>query len=189
MEMNWLEMVAALLGVVSVWFVIKRRIIAFPIGIAMAVLYTIVFYTEQYYAGMLLQVFFVGMQLWGWYQWKGGEQGKDKTVVVRCCLSRRDWLLSALVVAAATAAIGFSLRAWTDAQLPFLDATTTSLSLAGQWWMNRKQIEHWLIWMVTDALYVFQTAYAELYWSVGLYAILLVQAVAGYGSWKQQLKK
>jgi nicotinamide mononucleotide transporter len=185
---TWLEAVAAALGVISVWFVIKRRVLAFPIGIAMVSLYAYIFYTEKYYAGMALQVMFIVLQIWGWIQWKKGEHEADDSIVVQCCLSRRDWLLSAAAQVAGSLAIAFSLRAWTDAELPFLDATTTAMSVIAQWWMNRKQLQHWLIWIVVDVLYVVQTAFAEMWWTVGLYAVLLVQATVGYFEWRKALR-
>jgi len=36
----------------------------------------------------------------------------------------------------------------------FWDALTTSISIASQWMLNRKQLESWMGWIVVDMIYV-----------------------------------
>lgn len=179
-----MEFLASILGIISIWLIIERKVWAFPVGIVMVLLYAVIFFQQRYYAGMALQFFFVVMQVMGWVEWVRGAHDADDRVTVFCCLSRTQWLISIAIVVAGTGVIGYLLEKFTDPQLPYLDAATTSLSLVAQWWMNRRQIQHWQWWMVVNVLYIYQMWAAELYWTVGLYAILLAQAAWGYRAWK-----
>ena len=184
--MNWLELLASILGVISVWFVVKRNIWAFPIGIVMVVLYFFIFYQAKYYGDMVLQVVFVVMQAQGWYEWSRGDRANDDRIAVRP-LTMNQWLLTGILLVAGTAGIGYLLHRFTDAALPWVDALTTTLSLLAQWWMNKKYVDNWILWIIADVIYLYQYAYKALYFTTVLYAVFLVLAVLGYREWKKKL--
>jgi len=184
--MNWLELVAALLGVASVWMVVRRQIWAFPIGIVMVSLYAIVFYQAKFYADMALQGIYVVMQLQGWYIWSRSDRAADDRILVRR-LTPGHWLLTAVLTLAGTLAAGYFLQQHTDASLPYIDAFTTSVSLLAQWWMNTKYLENWLLWIAVDVVYLFQYSYKELYLTTGLYAVFLLLAIMGYREWREKI--
>lgn len=186
--MNWLELIAALLGVVSVWMVVRRQIWAFPIGIVMVILYAFIFYQAKFYADMALQGVYVVMQAQGWYVWAHSARADDDRIQVRR-LNATQWLLTAALIIAGTLAAGYFLQQHTDASLPYIDAFTTAVSLLAQWWMNTKYLENWLLWIAVDAVYLFQYSYKELYLTTGLYAVFLVLAVMGYREWREKLEK
>ncbi len=184
--MNWLELLASILGVISVWFVVKRNIWAFPIGIVMVVLYFFIFYEAKYYGDMMLQVVFVVMQTQGWYEWSRGDRAADDRIAVRQ-LVLPQWLLTGALLVIGTAGIGYLLHRFTDAALPWVDALTTTLSLLAQWWMNKKYVDNWTLWIVADVIYLYQYAYKALYFTTALYAVFLVLAILGYLEWKKKL--
>ena len=72
----------------------------------------------------------------------------------------------------------------TDASLPYVDAFTTMLSLLAQWWLNKKYLENWLLWVAADTVYLYQYAAKGLYLTTALYAVFLVMAIIGYRQWK-----
>lgn len=182
----WLELVASLLGVVSVWLVVRRNIWAFPIGIVMVALYTVVFYEARFYSDMLLQVAYIFLQAQGWYEWSRGDRAADDKIAVRR-LSLNQWAITVAALALGTALLGCLMSRLTDAALPWVDAFTTALSLAAQWWMNKKYLENWAIWIFVDVIYLFQYSYKQLYLTTGLYAVFLVLAVLGHFEWKKKL--
>lgn len=184
--MNWLELVASLLGVVSVWFVVQRNIWAFPVGIVMVAMYFFIFYEAKYYGDMALQAVYVVMQAQGWYEWSRGDRADDDRIAVRQ-LTAQQWQLTGGLLACGTLGIGYLLHRFTDAALPWVDALTTALSLLAQWWMNKKYLDNWTLWIVADVIYLYQYAYKALYFTTGLYAVFLVLAVAGHRAWKQKL--
>ncbi|MEZ4920708.1 MAG: nicotinamide riboside transporter PnuC [Saprospiraceae bacterium] len=183
--MSILEAIAAGLGVISVWFIVRRNVWAFPIGIVMVSLYILVFYRAKFYADMGLQVIYIGMQIQGWILWTRGKKAIDQKIAIRR-LSRIQWLYTLGVILAGTALIGYLLSIKTDAALPYIDALTTVISLTAQWWMNKKYLGNWVLWIVVDCIYLYQYSFKELYLTTGLYAVFLVLAILGYQEWKRE---
>jgi nicotinamide mononucleotide transporter len=183
--MNYLELFAAVLGVISVWLVVKRNIWAFPIGIVMVILYAIVFYHAKFYSDMILQGIYVVMQAQGWYAWSQGDRAQDNKIVVRQLLPRH-WVLGMLFLLLGTLALGFTMQYFTDAALPWVDAMTTSMSLLAQAWMNSKYLQNWQLWILVDVIYLYQYSVKGLYLTTGLYFIFLILAIYGYWEWKQK---
>jgi nicotinamide mononucleotide transporter len=182
--MNGLELVASILGIISVWLVVKRDVRAFPIGIAMVLLYIIIFYRARFYSDVLLQVAYVVLQAHGWYVWTHSERPADEDRIVPLRLSGRQWSWSLAAIAVGTLCLGSIMHALTDAALPWIDALTTSISLTAQVQMNRRYLENWLLWIVADIIYLYQYSAKALYLTTGLYAIFLIMAIIGYREWK-----
>ena len=183
--MNYLELIAAVLGLISVFFVVRRNVWAFPIGIVMVALYTVVFYEARFYADMGLQVIYVIMQIQGWYLWLHGAKATDNRIAIRR-LQRRQWVVTILLVVLGTALAGYLLQTYTNAALPYVDAFTTAVSLMAQWWMNKKYLENWSLWIFVDLIYLYQYSAKELYLTTGLYAAFLLLAIIGYREWKRE---
>ena len=177
--MNWLELIAAVLGFVSVLLLVWRNVWAFPIGIVMVILYVFIFYQARFYSDMCLQFVYVAMQIQGWYEWtRSDHRQADKRIVV-LSMNRRQWAWSAGIQVAGTLLLGFAMARLTNASLPYIDAFTTVMSLLAQWWMNKRYVENWWIWIVVDVIYLYQYSYKELYLTTALYAAFLGLAVYG----------
>jgi nicotinamide mononucleotide transporter len=79
------------------------------------------------------------------------------------------------------------LRWTTDDSFPLSDAFTTAFSLVGQWMMNEKLLENWVIWLLVDLVYVPMFLFGHRQLTAGLYALFCVMACRGYVEWKRSL--
>lgn len=184
--MNYIEIVAAILGIASVYFIIKQKIWAFPLGIMMASLYIFVFYNAKLYSDMLLQIFYVFLQTWAWIQWsKGNNDGK---LLVSWLDPKYQYLCLVLLVLGAYL-LGTFMYKQTDAALPYIDASLTASSLVAQGLLTYKKIENWIIWIIADIVYVFVYMERQLPYTAALYAIFLLMAIAGLREWLQVWRK
>lgn len=68
--MSGLELIAAVLGVTAVWLTVKQNAWCWPIGLVMVLIYGWLFYEVKLYSGMLLQLAYAILQVYGWWQWK-----------------------------------------------------------------------------------------------------------------------
>ncbi|HND89872.1 MAG TPA: nicotinamide riboside transporter PnuC, partial [Saprospiraceae bacterium] len=141
----------------------------------------------KYYGDMALQIVYVIMQAQGWYEWSRGDRDDDNRISVRK-LSRPQWALTGAGLLGLTGAIGYLLHRFTDAALPWVDAFTTALSLLAQWWMNKKYLDNWTLWIIADVIYLYQYAYKALYFTTALYAVFLVLAVVGLREWQERYR-
>ena len=180
-----MELAASLLGVWSVYLLIRRNVWAFPIGIVMVLLYAVVFYQAKFYSDMFLQGIYVIMQAQGWYAWTRGKATDEEEIAVRY-LSARQWGMVAAFTAVLTGMAGYLMPRLTDASLPWIDAFTTSLSLAAQWCLNQRYVENWLLWIVVNTIYLYQYSSKGLYLTTGLYALFWIMAVWGYREWRMR---
>src|SRR5262249_34289954 len=91
---SMLEWVAAGFTLANVFLATRHNIWSWPVGVVAVSLYLYVFAEAKLYSDAGLQVFFLVMQFYGWYQWtRGGvEHAKSLSPVTR--LSRRGWLLT-----------------------------------------------------------------------------------------------
>ena len=183
--MTFIELVAVVLGLISVWLVIRQNVICYPLGIISVFIYIFIFYEVKLYADMGLQVFFVILQAYGWYEWLYGGVNKTKLTVRRA--SRRTRATLFLFTVSGSAVLGYLLHRYTDAAVPFVDSTLTVMSMAGQWLVARKYIENWNVWMVVNIGSIAMYGYKDLYFTMILYAVYFGLAIVGYREWKKEL--
>jgi len=183
--MNPYEIAGVLFGVASVWLTVRENIWCWPTGLVNVGLFILVFFEARLYADMGLQVVYVLLCLYGWYQWLHG--GKDRGTLGVSRTPRRKAALLAASGAVFAVVLGVFLKRGTDAALPFWDASTTSFSLAAQWMLTKKYLENWLVWIAVDVVYIGMYLNKALYPTAGLYAVFLVLAVLGLRSWTKAL--
>jgi nicotinamide mononucleotide transporter len=180
-----LELVAALVGALSVYLSVRQNIWSWPTAIVNVVLYTLVFYDAKLYADMGLQVIYAVLSVYGWYEWLHGGENKTELHVTRT--ARRLAIVLAIIGLVGAAALGVILRRATDAALPFMDSFLSSTSLVAQWMMTKKKLENWIVWIAVDVLYVGMFAFKHLYLTSALYAVFLGLAVRGYIDWRRSM--
>jgi nicotinamide mononucleotide transporter len=180
-----LEIVAALVGALSVWLSVRQNIWSWPTAIVNVVLYAIVFYEAKLYADMGLQVVYAILSIYGWYEWLYGGAGRTELRVTRT--GPRLGVLLAVIAAAGSLVLGLFLHHETDAALPFMDSFLSSTSLVAQWMMTKKLLENWLVWIGADALYVGMFIFKGLFLTSALYAVFLALAIKGYLDWRRSM--
>ncbi|MCB1008954.1 MAG: nicotinamide mononucleotide transporter, partial [Acidobacteria bacterium] len=115
-------------GVVAVLLTVRQNPWCWPIGIVNVALFAIVFGRSRLYADAGLQIVYLGLCAYGWWQWThGGPQGG--TLAVSRTPPRVAALLAALAALFALA-LGTLLARATDASFPYLDSALAAGSLA-----------------------------------------------------------
>lgn len=185
--MSPLEITAAVFGAVAVYLAARESIWNWPIAIVNVALYTIVFFQSRLYADMGLQVVYLVLSVYGWYNWLHG--GTQQTTLHVSRASPRLLLGLIALIAVASYALGATLAARTNAALPYLDSALTVASLAAQWLMTRKILENWLLWIAVDIVYVPMFLSRGLHATAALYAVFLVLAVLGFVEWRRSYSR
>ncbi|GAA0568613.1 nicotinamide riboside transporter PnuC [Rhizomicrobium electricum] len=181
------ELIAAGLGLVNVWLVVRRSVWNYPFGLAMVTLYGFVFYDARLYSDTILQGYFFVVQVFGWWYWLKGRDAEGLVRPEILGTKGRLWALGA--TAAAAAVTGWLFATYTNAAAPWFDAFIAAGSVTGQTLQSYRKVESWLWWIAVDIVAVGVYAWKGLYPTTGLYAIFLVLSVAGLLSWRRQLAK
>ena len=183
---NKLEDLAVIISIAGVWLTAKEKVINWPIGIIACLIYTYIFYKDALYGDTALQVFYIAIGFYGWYEWLYGGEKKDELTVSKT--SKKTWLILCVLLIISWLVLA-NILSRTNTNVPYWDGLNTALSLVATWMTTRKLIENWLIWIVTDLSYVGSYFYKDLNITAILYFIFTLLAVYGYYQWERQLKE
>jgi nicotinamide mononucleotide transporter len=180
---NWIEWTAAILSAVSVYLSARENIGAWPTSIAGVALYAYVFFHQGLYSSAGLQLVFLGLSIYGWYQWLYGGERHSRLRVTRS--SARVWLVCAVGGLAFWWMLARLTSLLPGVALSTLDSGLATLSVLAQWMLTRKILENWILWIVADLVYVPMFLSQKLYPTAALYVVLLVLATMGYVQWRR----
>ncbi|MDF3868069.1 nicotinamide riboside transporter PnuC [Pseudomonas denitrificans (nom. rej.)] len=183
--MSTLEIIAVIVNVLGVWLTAWRVRWCWPVNVVAVLLYAWIFFSVKLYSDMLLQLVFVVLQFYGWWQWSKGGSDHGKVRVER--LPSSTAISSSLAGAVGALALGWAMHTHTDAALPWLDAALTAFSLVASFWAARKYVASWWLWIILDVLYTGVFLYKALYLTAGLYAGFVVLAIYGLLAWQREL--
>ena len=181
---SWLEVLAFVLALVMVACNMRVNPVAWPLAILSSALYGALFLDSRLYGEAGLQVFFIVMASWGWWQWLRGNGEHGESLTVRH-LPPHLRMRVLVAMALAWPALGWLLARSTNSDVPWWDAFPTAGSVIGQWLLARKYVENWPAWLVVNLVSVLLFAYKGLWLTVILYGIFVVLSVAGWRVWQR----
>ena len=176
-----LELIASALGVINIVLIARRTTLNYPFGIAMVILYGVVFAQAKLYSAAGLQIFFLCAQLYGWWYWRRANGTAERVPVRR--LSSDGWTIAFGGGVAATLLLGLAMSRLTDAAAPWWDAANAGWSMVAQLLTDRRHVESWPLWIAIDALSIGLYASQELFATAALYALFLLIACWGWLAW------
>ncbi|PLX06943.1 MAG: nicotinamide riboside transporter PnuC [Marinilabiliales bacterium] len=184
---NWVELAAAILGLIGITLQIKQNSLYWLTSIIMVSLYIYVFFVSGFYADMSFQFYYLVVSIYGWYFWLTVKDKQQKSEIRTSRLNKNQWIYSILVSSAFYILIYLILYKFTDSEVAIGDAFTTSLSFVATWLLARRILENWLFWIVIDAVSTGLYIYKGLYPTAILFTVLTILAVVGYIKWKKSL--
>ncbi len=186
LDSSWLEGVAVLFGLLSVWYAKKEKILVYPTGIINVLIYVYICYKVKLYADMGINAFYFVMSVYGWFKWSMKMEDKQVRPITYC--KRKEWILSLSGTMVFFIILVYVLKNHTDSNVPIWDALTTAIFIIGMWLMAFKKVENWLFWIAGDLISI------PLYASKGLvltslqFTVFLALAVAGYLEWRSRYR-
>lgn len=183
--MNPVELAAALLVLVNIALVARRSTWNYPFGIAAVTLYGVLFLEAKLYSDMLLQGFFLVLNIYGWANWRRSRETAGEVVVLT--LGWRIRLLGLAGCGVAILAWGALMHRLTDAAAPWWDAGVAITSVAAQLLLSRRYLENWALWIAVDVVAVPLFATRGLWLTSAVYVVLLGLSIWGAIGWHRAL--
>ncbi|MCE2658797.1 MAG: nicotinamide riboside transporter PnuC [Rubrivivax sp.] len=181
-----IELVAVALSLAMVLGNLRVKVWAWPLAILASACYGVLFAASKLYGEAGLQVFFIGVACWGWWQWhRAAAAAQDSHRGVQWMSTRERWRAAALTLAA-WPALGLLLQRATDSDVPFADAAPTVASVTGQLLLAAKRVENWLVWLGVNVASVALFAYKGLWLTAVLYGLFAVLSWIGWRAWSRQ---
>ena len=200
------EVFCLVTGIAFLLLEIGQKNAMWIVGIVTGAACAVVFGIEKLYASMGLNIYYVGVSIYGLWQWRkdaaalrsspgggdpeteSGNAVKDTASGETIHLRRPTWplsLWSLVALVAGTAGLWWILRLTGDSQ-SLLDALVTVLSAIATWWLSRSVPHQWLIWIVADTLTAWMCVRQGMGWMTALYAAYAASAVYGWYHWKKK---
>jgi len=134
-----------------------------------------------------LQIFYIGMAVFGLNQWRKSYAGNQSIKIKTWELKTHFYVISIILIISLLS--GLLLNKYTNAALPFLDAITTFGAIITTYMVAIKVLENWLYWFVIDSISIYIFVSRELFLTAGLFLVYLIIIIFGYISWKKTLQK
>jgi nicotinamide mononucleotide transporter len=180
-----LEIIATITGIASVALQAKEKVIAWPFAIVSVSILAYIFFFEKLYSDLGLHVIYILLNIYGWVLWS--QKKATEYVTPTKILSQNGMVYSAITTIIGCGLLGYLMSRYTDADLPFFDAFTTSGSLVAQYLLAKKYLQNWWLWIIVDLIAIPLYIYKGIYIIAGLFSVYLVICIWGYLNWKSEM--
>lgn len=191
-----LSAIATISGVLCVVLVAKGHISNYLFGLIQVSLYTYLSWGVGYWGEVALNgLYYVPMQFIGFFMWRKRIREGSKTRVKAKNLTRqqRIWLFVACVIL--ITAGGLLLKYYND-PAPFLDSTTTFLSIVAMYLMVKTYSEQWYLWITVNVATIIMWGMAFIRDGqeaghliiASMWCVYLLNSIHGLIGWKKAAK-
>ena len=182
-----LEIIAVAAALLYLLLAIRQNIWCWFFAAISTTIYVLLFIEARLYMESVLNGFYLGMAMYGWYTWRHGRDGKN---VLPVTIWAPDIHLQAIAIIAVVAVInGYLLDKWTDAAFPYVDSMTTWAAIWATFLVARKVLENWWYWLVIDIVSVFIYWQRDLQLTALLFAVYVVMIPFGLISWTRSRRE
>lgn len=106
---NYIEFIAAIISIIGVWLTTKQILWCWPVSLLGLILSLYVFFNTQLYLQATLQIFYIVIAVYGWFNWKRGEKNDIKLIISRLKIKAGLMYLGTGIVL--TLIVGYLFRA------------------------------------------------------------------------------
>ena len=186
-NINPLEFIAVITGILSVWLAKKENVWLYPIGIISVVLWIYLCWIGKLFGQSLINFFFLVMNVYGWYNWLRRDENNQPNVVIKSSTKNQNILLVIFSIVFSVVVFYLLLPIQEDNALiefVLIEAVITALNFVEMWLMAWKRIEHWLLWIVGDIMCITLFIHKDYPLGVLQFLVFIVIAYLGYKEWK-----
>lgn len=184
LQTTWIEAFAVIFSIAYVILAAYQNNWCWLAAIISVSLYIYICFTAKLYSETGLQLFYLVMAFYGWWQWT--RKSKENKIAEIIILDLKKNLQILILGIGITLPFFFITKNYTDAALPFSDALVTAFSLIATFMVTKKILENWIYWIAIDSLAVFIYLNRGLQLTAILYFIYVIIAVVGFINWRKE---
>ena len=187
LQNSLLELLAVVFAVAYLVLAVRENSLCWYAAGISTLIFLFIFWNVKLYMESGLQIYYLAMAFYGWYQWRGAQ---TETVSLRVSKWRaKQHIVALALIATLTFISGSLLNSGTDANLPYLDSFTTWASVVTTFMVARKILENWFYWLVIDSVSIYLYLDRELYFTSLLFAIYIVIIFFGWFAWNRSYRQ
>lgn len=183
---TWMEWLGVFFSIFQVLLARKNNSNTYIFGIAAISLSLYVMFTSKLYAEFTLNLYYLGMSIYGWIFWKFGKQ-KNETPISFTNLSEK--LKASGIVISTFVLFYLFLTHYTDSDVPIWDSIVTAFAWAGMWLMAKRKVENWVFLNISNIISIPLMIHKDLYLYAVLTAFLFLVAISGFLNWRNIIKQ
>ena len=176
-----MEITAVVFAIIYLLLAVKQDVRCWYAAIFSSFLYFFIMMSANLYMEAYLQIFYIFMAIYGWFQWNKISENKSKFIVRTWSIKQHLIVISSVISLAYIS--GSLLNIYTEAALPFIDALTTWGAIIATYMVAKKLLENWIYWFVIDSISVLLFMSRGLYLTSVLFFVYLIIIYYGYKSW------
>lgn len=193
--MQLLEYFGVLTGLLYLFLEIRQHRAMWVVGFLTSLVYVFVFFFSKIYADMGLNIYYVAISIYGFWQWTRksgtgtsgtGEAAATQEAILYRNMTPRLFAGISFAILALFALLYCVLHHFTDSPIPVGDAFTTAVGIVATWMLARRIIEHWIFWIIVNCVSVYLYYLRGLYPTMFLYICYAVLAAIGLYTWKKK---
>jgi len=186
---GWLEFLAVIAGILSVWYSRTENILVYPTGLINTIAYIFLSFQLSLFGEASVNLYYTVLNIYGWWTWTRKDDQKQLILRVTAS-SAREWAYQSAFFAFFYLVVFFALtflkKGFAPLAIPWADAFASASAYTGMWLMTKKKVESWYWWIATNIAsiplyfvkgYVFTSVY---------YLVLLIMAFFGLVEWMRR---
>lgn len=182
-----LEAIVLVTGIASVWYAKKENILVYPTGLMATLISVYLLLLDKLYGDTLMNFYFSIMSVYGWWNW---ARTKNNEKVIKISRTNSKEKLIGLGLFLLTILITYLICITFLDTIEFanyIDMLTSGIFFTAMWYMAKKKIENWTLWIVGDIITVPLYAYRGWGMLSLQYFIFTILAIQAYYLWKKNL--
>ncbi len=186
-HINYLDAFAAAISLFSTILGLYANILSWPISCISYVTSGILYYQNNLYSNVFLEIAYFAVAAYGFYNWMQHRKEKKLTVhIARTPQAVKQGIVIFVPLLTIVLYLFVTYKFNTDPRTAIKDALATAISLPALWIMGRRYVECWILWFVADLIHSYLYFQKGLFFKGNLHTIYLAIAVWGYFSWKKK---
>ncbi len=188
------EALAVLLAIAYLVLAVREQLLCWYCAFVSTAIFTAIFWDVNLFMDSALNVYYMAMAVFGWYQWKygGASKGDDNVEVAGVpitSLSSSQHCMMIVSITALSLISGYLLGEYSQAAWPYVDSFTTWGSVIATYLVARKYLENWLYWIVIDIVSIPLYLDRGLNLTALLFGAYVIIAIVGYFSWRNHYQR
>ena len=176
-----LEVIAVITAILYLVLAARENIWCWFFGFVSTAIYVFLFYDVALLSESALNIYYMAMAVYGWYQWQNTNQ--------HLSIKIHKWPVNLhLIVITISLLLVYpvgSLMKILGASFPYLDALVALLAVVATFMTARKIFDNWYYWLFVDSVSIYLFWSKQMYLTALLFVIYIVLIFFGIVSWKK----
>jgi nicotinamide mononucleotide transporter len=179
------EWLAVLFAIIYLLLAVKENIWCWPAAFISTAIYSTLFFDVSLYMESSLNIYYLVMAIYGWYQWSPKGQDEKVKPVIQWTLKRH--LIIIITTSLVILLSGKMLELYTDQDFAYLDSFTTWFAVITTYMVTQKVLENWIYWIIIDLVSIYLYLNTGFALTSVLFMSYVIIAFYGWLQWKKHL--